>query len=246
MNLAALLGHGSDARMYVRSLFSAPFGTLKEREIVIDGIRVTVRRRSSDLFVVREIFKRTVYSTPPKGIVIDLGANIGAYSLYAARSATKVYAFEPESSNFEQLKKNIELNRALPIHIFKKAASGTNGTAQLSLGAINKGASSLVLKRSDAQEQVETLTLDHILSLCGLSHVDFLKIDIEGSEYELFENASIHTLRRISTIVMETHRVKGKSLRDIIVKLESAGFRVRSTYTRFLFGMRMLHAHRDA
>lgn len=235
-----------DIKMFTRSLFSDPVDTPQEREITVDGIRMRIRRRSSDLFVVREIFKRKHYGKPPTGIVIDLGANIGAFSLYAARTATQVFAFEPESSNFEQLKKNTELNRALPIHIFKKAGGGKSGDASLSLGQINKGAASLVFRRSDAQEQVETLTLDHILSLCGLSHVDFLKVDIEGSEYGLLENASIHTLRRISTVVMETHRVKGKDVRDIITKLENAGFSVHSTYTRLLFGMRILHAHRDA
>lgn len=236
---------GSDTRMYLRSLFSDPWRTPQEREVTIDGIRMMVRRRSSDLFVVREIFKRKLYGDPPSGVVVDLGANIGAFSLYAARTATRVYAFEPESSNFAQLKKNSDLNRALPIHIFKKAAAGKTGLAPLFPTSINKGASSLVYKRSESLEQVETLTLEHILSLCSLTHVDFLKVDIEGSEYELFEDASVHTLRRINTIVMETHRVHGKHVRDINAKLESAGFHVRCTRTRFLFGMRMLHAHRD-
>ncbi len=232
--------------MYLRSLFSDPRHAPEEREIVVDNVRMNIRRQSSDFFVVQEIFKRKLYGTQPKGIVLDLGANIGAFSLYAARTATQVFAFEPENSNFEQLKKNIALNRSFPIHIFKKAAGGKCGLAELSPAAINKGASSLVFKRSDKSEHVETLTLEHILSLCEISNVDFLKIDIEGSEYELFENTSVHTLRRISTIEMEIHRVKGKNVRDIILKLENAGFRVRSSYTRLLFGMRILHAHRDA
>ncbi len=232
--------------MLARSLFTDPWKGPEEREISVDGVRVLLRGRSSDLFIVRENFQRKLYGKPPTGIVIDLGANIGAFSLYAARTATQVYAFEPETSNFAQLEKNCALNPTLPIQVFKKAAGGTNGTARLSLGAINKGASSLILKRSDAAEKVETLTLDRIFSLCGLRHVDFLKVDIEGSEYALFENVSIHTLRHFNSITLEIHHVKGKSVRDIISKLETAGFHVRSTHTRFLFGMRILHAYRDA
>ncbi len=232
--------------MLARTVFSDPFDAPAERVIVIDNVRMLVRRRTSDLFVIREIFKRTVYGKPPKGIVLDLGANIGAYSLYAARTAKHVYAFEPESSNYTQLLKNCELNRALPIHAFKKAVGGENRSGMLSLAVVNKGASSLVHSRSDKVETAEVLSLDHALSLCGLTHVDFLKIDIEGSEYELFEKASIHTLRRIDAIVMEMHRVSGKRFRDIVTKLRDAGFKTKRSRTRLLFGMNILHAHRDS
>jgi predicted RNA methylase len=116
-----------DMKMLVRSLFSDPFEVSEERELLVDGVRILVRRRSSDRFVVHEVFKRKVYGEPPQGVVVDLGANIGSFSLYTARNATQVFAFEPESSNFEQLQKNIKLNHTLPIQIFKKAAGGQSG-----------------------------------------------------------------------------------------------------------------------
>jgi len=45
------------------------------------------------------------YKTVPHGIVLDMGANIGAFTLLAAETADKVYAFEPESENMDQLRK---------------------------------------------------------------------------------------------------------------------------------------------
>lgn len=229
--------------MYVQSLLSDPLQGPEEREILMGGLRILVRRRSSDFFVLREVFKRKVYGPPPTGVVIDLGANIGAFSLYAAQKATRVYVFEPDPSNFTQLEKNCALNRSLPISAFKKAIGGSMRTGNLSLGVTNKGASSLVISRSRQSVPVEIITLDHALSLCGVSHVDFLKIDIEGSEFELFESCSLQTLRRISRIVMELHKVPGKRYRDIVQKLNWAGFTVRTRRTHVLYGMRMLYAH---
>ncbi len=236
-----------DIKMLARSLFHDPLKAPAERKIQVDGIHMFIRRRTSDLFVTREVFQKHVYGKPPHGFVLDLGANVGAFSLYAGRTATRVFAFEPDSSNFEQLAKNMALNRTLPISIFKKAVGGKNGDAVLYQAAVNKGSSSLVHELSTHTEMVEIMTLENALSLCGLSHVDFLKIDIEGSEYDLFETASIHTLRRISSIAMEMHRVRGKRYRDVITKLKNAGFKVRSSYSWFwLFGMKMVYAHRDA
>ncbi len=245
MSFFAQFGKGSDSRMLLRDALTTPTDGASEREIQVGGARILVRHRTSDTHIVDEIFRRTVYGDPPKGIVIDLGANIGAYALYAARTATRVFAFEPEESNFAQLEKNIALNRALPISAFKKAVGGEGGPGTLFVTAVNKGAASLIFDRGGVRQPVDIITLDHAFSLCGVTHVDMLKIDIEGSEYTLLEHASTHTLRRISSLVMEIHRVRGKRLSSLTSKLREAGFHIRMRRTRLWpLGMRILFATR--
>lgn len=247
MHVLDVFSKGGDAWMYLRTLFSDPWNSGPERNVVVNSLSMSVRKRTSDMYVIDEVFRRKVYGEPPKGIVLDLGANVGAFSLYAGQTATRVYAFEPDSSNFTQLVKNTERNNTLPISIFQKAVGGETGKATLHSAAINKGASSLILSRSSTDETVVVVTLDDALSLCGVSHVDFLKVDIEGSEYALFDAVSINTLQRISTIAMETHAVRGREPREIVAKLERAGFTVTTSYTRFSpFGMHMVYATRRA
>lgn len=231
--------------MYVRSLFTDPLRGPKEREIQTHGVRMLVRRRTSDTFVIDEVFRRHVYGEPPTGVVLDLGANIGAFSVFAAKNGARVFAFEPESTNYAQLKKNLELNSLNGVTVFKKAVGGNNGFAQMSHAKVNRGASSIVNKRSSTFEQVEVVTLEHALKLCGVDEVDFLKVDIEGSEYSLIESASLDTLRRIQAIAMETHPVSGKRVAYLVAKLRDAGFDVRKKYTHLApFGMLMLYASR--
>lgn len=246
MHLSTVFGKGGDAWMLVRSLWTDPWNAPLEREINYGEIQVIVRRRTSDRYVLREVFEEKTYGDAPRGIVFDLGANIGAFSLYAGQAASQVFAFEPESTNFAQLEKNVALNNGLPIRIFKKAVGGENAFATLHHATLNKGASSLVHKRSSIAETVEVVTLERMMELCDVSHIDFLKVDIEGSEYALFENAPLETLQRIESIAIETHHVRGKHVTDLVHTLERAGFTVRHRYTRLSpFGMHMLHAQRD-
>ena len=245
MNLLRALAKGGDVWMYLRSLWTDPWNAPQERVVTIDGVKFFVRRRTSDAFVIDEVLRRKVYGEPPRGVVLDLGANIGAYSLFAARTAEKIFAFEPESSTYAQLEKNIALNGIQNVTPFKKAVGGRSGVATLYKASSNVGAHSIANTISKNTENVEIVTLEEALKICGASHVNVLKVDIEGSEYELFENAPLDVLGRIDAIYMETHPVKGKGTDDIARKLYDAGFTVRFEYTRLSpFGMKMLFAEK--
>ena len=204
-----------------------------------------IRPATSDIFVASEVFYWNDYPLAPRGVVVDLGANIGAFSLFAARTAEKVYAFEPDSSNYAQLLKNIDVNTFSNITAAKKAVGGGSGTVTLYRALANKGSSSVVAKVSGDMEQVEMITLQEVMQQCGIDRIDLLKVDIEGSEYSLFEHASTEVLEKIDQIEMEVHSVRGKQVRDLERRLVEAGFKVQRNKSRIPFsGFEMLFATR--
>ena len=209
-------------------------------------VTLSIRGGTSDVYVSKEIFRWKSYPLTPRGVVIDLGANIGAFSLFAAQTARTVYAFEPSSDNYAQLLKNIAANRFSNIVPIRKAVGGANGAVDLYRASANKGSSSIVSVVSRDSERVEVVTLEKTLEICGVDHVDLLKVDIEGSEFSLFENASLEILERIDQIEMEVHPIRGKRIEDIEKRLAEAGFTTqRKRNSLSILGFKMLFASRN-
>lgn len=133
-----------------------------------------------------EMFKKVVKEGD---FVVDLGANIGYYTLLAARLVGrkgKVYAFEPEPINYRLLLKNIELNGYDNIVAMQKAVSNVAGKIRLFLH--NKSTGSHTIYPSDEGREfieVESVTLDGFLK--EEKHpINVIKMDIEGAEMAAF------------------------------------------------------------
>ena len=118
--------------------------------------------------------------------VIDIGANIGYYTLLAAKlvgDKGKVFAFEPEPRNHTLLLKNIELNGYKNIIPRQQAVSSKSGKVKLFLHEVESGAHSLYEVRKDAREAivVDAVSLDEFFA--GKEYpIDIIKIDVEGAE----------------------------------------------------------------
>jgi len=122
-------------------------------------------------------------------VVVDLGANLGYYTLLAARlvgQKGKVYAFEPEPINYSLLLKNIELNGYDNIVAVQKAVSNLAGKVRLFLDSKDTGAHT-IYQHGDQREgvEIESVTLDEFLKDKGY-RVDVIKMDIEGAEMAAF------------------------------------------------------------
>jgi FkbM family methyltransferase len=131
-------------------------------------------------------------------VVIDIGANIGYYTLLFAKlvgDTGQVIAFEPDPENFALLHKNVALNQYHNVTLVQKAVSTENSHAQLFLCDENKGMHRLydsVCCQSSIE--VETVCLDDYLPKL-VKKVDFVKIDIEGAEYNALQGMQ-HILRQ--------------------------------------------------
>jgi FkbM family methyltransferase len=123
-------------------------------------------------------------------IVIDAGANIGIFSLLAAKKGAVVYAFEPQQLFFNYLKKNITLNGF--VNEIKPYSYAINSkTCQTTLNHDDKNllAASIIIDRGDANCMVNSISIDNWFDESKVKRIDFIKADIEGAERLLIDGA---------------------------------------------------------
>ena len=121
-------------------------------------------------------------------VCLDIGANIGNHSVYFAKNchASKVYAFEPVKSTFDVLKRNIELNNLEKcIQAYNYGISDRMKSASIvHFDETNIGATQLT---ADATGNLKLIALD---DMSFQMKVDFVKIDVEGMEYDVLFGGS--------------------------------------------------------
>jgi len=132
-------------------------------------------------------------------IVLDCGANIGIFSVYASKKAKIVYAFEPSENEITSLYENRTLNNCNNIKIISKAVLDNNKSARLVLlGVVSNYLVSKENKEKRNSEDIldiETTSIDEFVEKERLEKVDFIKMDIEGSEGKALLGAK-KTLKR--------------------------------------------------
>lgn len=179
-----------------------------------------------------EIFGAAAYSffptfVPKDGdIVVDLGANQGIFTCYAAKRSPRgwVYAVEPDAENLSWLKAHLKLNHISNATVIPKCVGDRTGKA-----CFRKGDSSGTGYVVEASEQgpgfteVDQITLDEMMTVYQLSKIDLLKIDVEGFETRVLSGAD-GRLRSIRRIVLEHH--SPMLANEVAGILESKGFRL--------------------
>jgi FkbM family methyltransferase len=127
------------------------------------------------------------------GIFIDIGANIGKYSIYIGKllqGKGKVIAVEPEPNNFEILKKNIQLNKLDNVIPLDYALFSKNSFIDFYTEEIGGGLHSIVQKEVHTKKiRVRARTLDSLLKELKIKKVDLIKIDAENAEVEILRGA---------------------------------------------------------
>ncbi len=188
------------------------------------GIPIFVRRWTSDCFIVSEIL-HDGYPLPKSGdIVLDIGANIGIYSLYAAKAGARVIAFEPEEENFALLQRNVvEWPTIEAVHM---AVADENGLRKLSVPFRCSTGQWSLLQEGEGQN-VHCISFHDIVQRWALLHIDILKMDIEGAEYQLLQSMSQSDLAKVRRIFLEFHdEYQHHHFSTIVRILEAANFLV--------------------
>lgn len=177
---------------------------------------------NSNLISLLEVYGEKQYGDAFKGIVVDIGANIGAFSVFAAEAGATVYAYEPEPKNYELL---VENARGRKIKTFPFAVGGERGERTLFLTGEYSGKNSFY-PPSPALKQVTVrcVSLEDILHEVG--SCDTLKIDCEGAEYEILYRLPQALFSRIGEIRLEWHAIQGERVEDLILYLDHVGFEV--------------------
>ena len=165
---------------------------------------------------------------PSGGVFVDVGANIGYFSMLAATIVGpegSVYSFEPIPRLCSQLKKSAAVNNFTTIHCIEKGCGAKHEEMTLHVSHSNIGGSSVVKKFSaDETCEISVTTLD---SECvGMKQIDVIKIDVEGFEYEVLLGAekiiTQHSPKFIIELSPSTYEHRDSELsRKILTLLDS-------------------------
>ncbi len=163
----------------------------------------------------RKVYCPSTFRMPDKATIVDVGASIGDFSVCCASSfrCAKVFSYEPDKDAFELLKENISLNlledRVKP---YPLAVSGVSG--KITIG----------------REFFDATSIEEIFTKNKIGSCDFLKMDIEGAEYDVLLKTPKEILKRINTIAMECHIYdRGENLNRLRTYLIETGFDVTTT-----------------
>ena len=183
---------------------------------------ITLRPNTSDMDVFQQIFVNEEYKfaidNDPE-VIIDAGANIGLASIYYSIKypESKIIAIEPESSNYELLKKNIK--HYPNISSTKKALWHTNTILKISNP--NDCKFSFRVEESAGSQEVLSITIEELMEQYELPFIDILKMDIEGAEKEVFASQP-HWLFRVGMIAIELHdKIKAGCSRSFYTAIDS-------------------------
>jgi FkbM family methyltransferase len=148
-------------------------------------------------------------------IVLDIGANIGFFSLFLSKtvgSKGKVYAFEPIPKTFDICKKNIEINKVRNIFTFQFALSNKCDKVTFRVKGDNYSMASMVWFKNDhdvEEIQIETKKLDQIKEISN-KRISFIKIDVEGAEGKVIQGGLNVISQNRPTIYLECSK-KGRA-----------------------------------
>lgn len=191
--------------------------------------------RKRDHFValpLYEIFGDNLYvkshcKINPNDVVIDIGANVGFFSYFAiCKGASKVYCFEPSSESIKTLKDNFNFPNLI---VEESAVTKSNDPVTFYINEeYSIGASLFTPELGDGVVCKSTNIGDYIFTN-KIERVNYLKIDCEGSEYDIIEDLSDEYLtNNIDNICIEYHFNTDSRLLPMLEKLKRCGFKLEA------------------
>lgn len=163
-------------------------------------------------------------------IYLDIGAWIGPTVLYAAQLAKRAYAFEPDPIAYRELEANVAANKDADwvsrLTIYDKAVAATSGTLKLgSRSRCGDSMSSVLFSGENANWESEAITLEQLIEAEKLQNEKlFIKVDIEGGEYELIPSLKRSLSRYDVDLYLSIHP---RFLSESLVKRKGGGIQAK-------------------
>jgi FkbM family methyltransferase len=203
-----------------------------------DGLTIHLPGDPEDIVTIFLVFMRHDYGYVPKGsTVVDIGANIGVFSLYAAhQGAARVIACEPGYDTCELLRHNIHSNGLeTTITVVKEAVTDVPGKEVRFPLAANANSRIAQDLSQGPTEVVRTTSLNELVERYHLQDIALLKMDCEGAEYPILLTTPKLNLKPVRALRMEYHEGRIAELEKV---LAGAGMHtVRHTATSSVHGM---------
>ena len=147
--------------------------------------------------------------------IVDIGANVGYFSLYALYKFPKAkeFSFEPMPFCFHQLQQYAKEYRNMSLSVFNYAVGKEDGTIDFYVKDEDQFStdSSIIPDSNRKRIGVKTIKWHSLINLIKIKKVDILKLDCEGSEYPILYNLSAEEFSRIDAITIEAHDVHSET-----------------------------------
>ncbi len=182
----------------------------------------------SEVFFTK-IYEKDYVKIEVGDVIVDVGANLGIFSLYAQSfQPKKIFAFEPVKSTFDYLTYNLQ--DYSNVTLINKAIGAINGESSINIEK-SSGTNTLVGNEnisninSIGTETVVTTTFNNFISEYNISHIDFFKVDCEGGELDLFTTIDKEFLKsNVKKIALEYHT---SYIKDVVLNiLKSNSFEI--------------------
>lgn len=221
----------------ILGIFLGRSGSLPaEIQVKQGGYRFMVRE-AMDVWVIKETCVDADYlpgaDFRPDWTVIDIGAGLGDFTVYAAVHCPqgRVFAYEPLAASFELLQHNLALNGITNVAAFQQATAATAGTMSAVSEAVEAVSTRFTVGSGPASHTgtaIPVITLAEILDKVPNRQCHLMKIDCEGCEFDLLLNSPSELLACIERLTIETHDgYASYSARQLADYLREQGFIVR-------------------
>jgi FkbM family methyltransferase len=204
--------------------------------------------------IFKEIFMEDLYDIAflkthlkPQPVIVDVGANLGFFALFMASQlpGARIFAYEPLPTNFKHLQRHFRLNNGKALVAENKAVAGEKGALDLYYNP-HVSYTPLASLRTDFEDTntsrvtVEAVSLPDIFASNRLDHIDLLKLDCEGAEYDILYRCPDSLLQRVKLMAMETHNGVGtnENTEALCAFLKEKGFTIRMGDKHFVWAWR--------
>ena len=215
---------------------------IKDRFAILEtrtNKKIKVRTDTTDFMALANIwlledYKIKKFEINSDDVIIDIGAHIGIFTIYASQFCNngKIFCFEPIQENYKMLIENININQIKNIYPNNLAVTKDTSTAKIFLNDDKSGHSMFIENKSFVQ--VDSKSLFDVFADNRIEECNFLKLDCEGAEYEIIESLPSDFFSKIDKTVIEYHMAdtKPELLEGLIKKLKQLSFTI---HTRPLF-----------
>lgn len=213
-------------------------GWIKSEHVILEtrtGFKIKLRVNSTDLMAFTHVWLLREYDKPGFKInsddtIIDVGAHIGLFALYASQFCKqgKIFCFEPVKENFDILLANLQLNKLTNVKPFNIAVSQKIGEVKIYLNDDESGHSMFV--PGTKYITIKSVSLKDIIDSNNLERCDFIKLDCEGVEYEIIDSLPNDYFNKIKKMCIEYHFVDEKPylLENMSKKLSDLSYEINS------------------
>jgi len=209
---------------------------IKELKIFGKTLKLHLRNEG-DYAIANELFLDKQYRQceevikTAQNVILDIGGHLGFFSLMASalNPHVPIYTFEPHAGNYKILKTNLKENRVKNVYPKMLAVSSEIKEVELKISQEDLNHSIInAIEPTGESQKVQTTTLARIFDRNRIEKCELLKLDCEGSEYDIIYSAPEEIWKKISHIFLEYHEWNEKGASDKLKNyLISKGYKVQ-------------------